>query len=74
MVNMRDMLPHSKPESKLDPKDPIQSINEICSMKNCNKCIFFENKKRKDLYMWISNVGRGPSFKFLVENGECNDC
>lgn len=67
-MNMRDMLPHSKPESKLDPRDPVECIDEICTMKNCNKCIFFQNKKRKDLYMWISSVGRGPSFKFLVQN------
>jgi len=40
-------------------------------MKNCMKCIFFEMKKKKDLYMWVSNVPSGPSMKFLVENGEC---
>ncbi|KAL1466950.1 hypothetical protein MTO96_042408 [Rhipicephalus appendiculatus] len=37
-------------------------------MKNCNKCLYFENKKRKDLYLWASNVPNGPSVKFLVEN------
>ena len=40
-------------------------------MKNCMKCIFFEMKKKKDLYLWVSNVPSGPSMKFLVENGEC---
>ena len=40
-------------------------------MKNCKKCIFFEMKKKKDLYMWVSNVPNGPSAKFLVENGKC---
>ncbi len=25
--------------------------------------------KKKDVYMWISNVPEGPSMKFLVENG-----
>lgn len=38
-------------------------------MKNCSKCVFFEMKKKKDLYMWISNIPNGPSAKFLLENG-----
>lgn len=42
---------------------------QVCEMKNCTKCIFFEMKKKKDLYMWVSNVPNGPSAKFLVENG-----
>lgn len=27
-------------------------IAQVCEMKNCTKCIFFEMKKKKDLYMW----------------------
>ena len=53
----------------MEAKDPNLVLNEICEVKNCNKCIFFENRKRKDLYMWLSNVPNGPSAKFLVENG-----
>ena len=53
----------------MEPKDPTLVINEICESRNCNKCLFFENKKRKDLYLWMSNVPDGPSAKFLVENG-----
>lgn len=68
MVNIRTLLPHAKPESKMEKKDTLDVINEVCEMKNCNKCIYFENKKRKDLYMWISNVPNGPCAKFLVEN------
>lgn len=56
-------------EPKMESKDPTLVINEICESRNCNKCLFFENKKRKDLYLWISNVPDGPSAKFLVENG-----
>lgn len=25
---------------------------QVCEMKNCNKCLFFEAKKKQDLYMW----------------------
>lgn len=28
------------------------SVLQVCEIKNCNKCIFFEAKKKKDLYMW----------------------
>eukprot|EP00456_Euglypha_rotunda_P048389 TRINITY_DN3879_c0_g1_i11.p1 TRINITY_DN3879_c0_g1~~TRINITY_DN3879_c0_g1_i11.p1 ORF type:complete len:212 (-),score=36.09 TRINITY_DN3879_c0_g1_i11:308-943(-) len=37
-------------------------------MKNCNNCIFFEARKKQDLYMWIGRVPDGPSAKFLVQN------
>ncbi|KAH3849176.1 ribosome biogenesis protein BRX1 homolog [Dreissena polymorpha] len=68
MIDLRTMMPHSKAEPKMDRKDKLFVINEICEMKNCNKCVFFEAKKKQDLYMWVSNCPRGPSAKFLVEN------
>lgn len=42
---------------------------QICEMKNCNKCILFEGRLRRDLYMWFANVHEGPSLKCLVESG-----
>jgi len=68
MEDIRTLLPHSKSDTKLDRKDKLFIINEVCEMKNCRKCIFFEAKKKMDLYMWISCTPRGPSAKFLVEN------
>lgn len=68
MTDLQDFMPHSKTESKFERKDPLYVINEICEMKNCNKCIFFEGRKKQDLYMWVSNVPKGPSAKFYVEN------
>lgn len=44
--------------------------SQIAEMKNCNKCVYFENRKKKDLYMWVANVPHGPSVKFLVLNGK----
>lgn len=52
----------------METKDSNIVLNEVCEMKNCNKCIYFENRKRKDLYMWLANVPNGPTAKFLVEN------
>jgi ribosome biogenesis protein BRX1 len=43
-------------------------VNEVCEMKNCNKAVMFEGRKKMDLYMWLSNVPNGPSVKCLVEN------
>ncbi|KAL4617339.1 hypothetical protein GN956_G21101 [Arapaima gigas] len=68
MQDLRTIMPHAKADTKMDRKDKLLVINEVCEMKNCNKCIFFEAKKKQDLYMWISNVPHGPSAKFLVQN------
>ncbi|XP_064165638.1 ribosome biogenesis protein BRX1 homolog [Anguilla rostrata] len=68
MQDLRAMMPHTKADTKMDRKDKLFVVNEVCEIKNCNKCIFFEAKKKQDLYMWISNVPHGPSAKFLVQN------
>ncbi|XP_077479292.1 ribosome biogenesis protein BRX1 homolog [Stigmatopora argus] len=68
MQDLRSIMPHSKADTKMDRKDKLYVINEVCEIKNCNKCLFFEAKKKQDLYMWISNSPNGPSAKFLVQN------
>ncbi|ROT66636.1 ribosome biogenesis protein BRX1 homolog [Penaeus vannamei] len=68
MENLRTLMPHSRREVKKQKRDDLRVINEIAEMKNCNKCIYFEMKKKKDFYMWISQVPNGPSIKFLVLN------
>jgi ribosome biogenesis protein BRX1 len=32
--------------------------------------LFFEVRKKKDLYIWMSKAPSGPSVKFHVQNGE----
>ncbi|KAM4634281.1 ribosome biogenesis protein BRX1 homolog [Polymixia lowei] len=68
MNDLRTMMPHAKADTKMDRKDKLFVINEVCEIKNCNKCLFFEAKKKQDLYMWIANSPHGPSAKFLVQN------
>jgi len=68
MNDFRTMMPHSKSDTKMDRKDQLFVINEVCEMKNCRKVMFFEAKKKMDLYMWLANTPKGPSIKFLVEN------
>lgn len=68
MLDLQALLPHSKSETKLDRKDKLFVVNEVCELKNCNKCVFFEMRKGRDLFMWFSCTPHGPSAKFFVEN------
>jgi len=67
LKDLRDLLPHSKPEAKFSEKRQLWCINEICEMRGCNNCIFFECRKHY-MYMWITRAPYGPSIKFFVEN------
>lgn len=37
----------------------------------CSLAVFFEVRKRMDLYLWMARTPDGPSIKFLVENSGC---
>ncbi|XP_065155343.1 ribosome biogenesis protein BRX1 homolog [Atheta coriaria] len=68
MEDLKKLMPHHKTEAKMERSKTLSVINEMCEIKHCNKAILFEGRKRKDLYLWFSNVSSGPSVKFLVEN------
>ncbi|KJH48666.1 brix domain protein [Dictyocaulus viviparus] len=68
MRDIKMLLPHSKGDSKLDKQKSLVVINDIAEMMNCTKVLFFESRKHKDVYLWMSNVQNGPSVKFLVHN------
>ncbi|XP_026751138.2 ribosome biogenesis protein BRX1 homolog [Galleria mellonella] len=68
MEDIKKIMPHHKSESKMERSKNLYVVNEISEMKNCNKCILFEGRKMRDLYLWMSNIPNGPSVKFLVEN------
>ncbi|KAF7399238.1 hypothetical protein HZH68_007830 [Vespula germanica] len=68
MEDIKTLMPHHRPESKMERSKDLQVVNEMCQMKNCNKCILFEGRRKRDLYVWFSNVSAGPCAKFLVEN------
>ena len=70
LQDVRTLLPHSRAESKHDKKQDMQSLVELATLKKCTKVLYFENRKRKDLYMWLASVGptRGPTCRFLVRN------
>lgn len=68
MDDVKKLMPHHRPESKMERSKNLQVINEMCKVKNCNKSILFEGRKKRDLYMWLADVPNGPSAKFLLEN------
>jgi len=69
LMDLRQLMPHHKAEAKLDEKKKLaDTIPELCALRGCNSTVFFENRKRKDLYMYLSQVPEGPTAKFLVSN------
>lgn len=65
------MMPHGKKDSKFDSKSKLYQLNELAELYNCNNVLFFEARKGKDLYMWMSKVPNGPTVKFYVQNRKC---
>ncbi|KAJ3416107.1 Ribosome biogenesis protein brx1 [Chytridiales sp. JEL 0842] len=68
MNDLYALLPHSKKDNKLDTKSNLHILNELAADNQCNNAIFFEVRKHKDLYMWMSKTPNGPSAKFYVQN------
>lgn len=67
--DIRALLPHSKKENKLDEKHEYRDhVKELCLASRCDTTVFFENRKRKDLYMWLACAPYGPSVRFQMTN------
>ncbi|KAH6851008.1 Brix domain-containing protein [Chaetomium sp. MPI-CAGE-AT-0009] len=62
------MLPHGRKDVKFDSKSKLYQLNELAELYNCNNVLFFEARKGKDLYMWLSKVPNGPTVKFHAQN------
>ncbi|EPQ67912.1 Bgt-1338 [Blumeria graminis f. sp. tritici] len=59
---------YSRKDAKLDTKSKLYQLNEIAEMYNCNNIVFFEARKGKDLYIWISKAPNGPTVKMHAQN------
>uniref|UniRef100_T1GVJ1 Ribosome biogenesis protein BRX1 homolog n=1 Tax=Megaselia scalaris TaxID=36166 RepID=T1GVJ1_MEGSC len=68
MKDLRTLMPHHRPEGKMERTKSLSVLTDICEMKHCNKALLFEGRRKRDLYMWLANCPSGPSVKFLVEN------
>lgn len=67
MLNVVSILPHCKKDNKVEAKGSKGlALNELVDLKSCSSCLFFECRKAKDLYLWMSKYPDGPSVKFLV--------
>ncbi|KAI4240683.1 MAG: hypothetical protein LQ352_007581 [Teloschistes flavicans] len=61
-------LPHSRKDAKLDTKTKLYQLNELADLYNCNNVLFFEARKGKDLYIWMSKAPNGPTVKCHMQN------
>mmetsp|Transcript_5631 Transcript_5631/g.9803 ORF Transcript_5631/g.9803 Transcript_5631/m.9803 type:complete len:307 (-) Transcript_5631:491-1411(-) len=68
MTDITALIPHSKKDSKLDTKNDRNILNEVADMKSCSSVLFFEVRKKQDLYLWMAKTPDGPSAKFHVAN------
>jgi ribosome biogenesis protein BRX1 len=68
MQDMRALIPHSRADVKMEKRDDLIVINEVCEMQSCNKAVYFEVHKKRDLYLWFANSPHGPSAKFHAVN------
>jgi len=64
------LLPHSRKDVKLDTKTKLYQLNELAELYNCNNVFFFEARKGKDLYLWMSKAPNGPTVKMHMQNCE----
>lgn len=42
----------------------------VLCVQSCSSVMFFEVRKKMDLYIWMAKSPDGPSVKFHVANGE----
>eukprot|EP01084_Bolivina_argentea_P016154 30253_1 len=70
MEDLRKLLPHHKKDVKLNlGKDSLVSVmNTIAELKSCENVIFFDCRKKSDLYLWIGSTPDGPCVKFHAMN------
>ncbi|KAL1302508.1 hypothetical protein AAFC00_002897 [Neodothiora populina] len=66
--DLYSLLPHSRKDAKLDTKTKLYQLNELADLYNCNNVFFFEARKGKDLYVWMSKPPNGPTVKFHLQN------
>src|SRR5438045_3367123 len=68
LKDLASLLPHARKDAKLDTKSKLFQLNELAELYNCNNVMFFEARKREDLYLWMSKAPNGPCVKMHVQN------
>ncbi|CAD8144621.1 unnamed protein product [Paramecium pentaurelia] len=73
-MDLHELLPHSKKETKLEKGDTSKQIKELCMQHSCRSFIYFEVHRKHELYLWIGRFPNGPSIKYYIENWHnCQD-
>merc|ERR1711935_1155418 len=67
MEDLRRMMAHAKADTKLEKKNERGLLREMAEMKNCSKVLYFEGRKKKDLFLTVADVDEGPTIRFNVE-------
>lgn len=70
--DLATMMPHCKKDAKFDSKSKLYQLCELADLYNCNNVFFFEARKGKDLYVWMSKVPNGPTVKMHLQNRKLN--
>ncbi|KAF2199307.1 Brix-domain-containing protein [Delitschia confertaspora ATCC 74209] len=65
---LQDLYSLIRKEAKLDTKTKLYQLNELAELYNCNNVLFFEARKGKDLYAWMSKAPNGPTVKMHLQN------
>merc|ERR1712159_567035 len=68
LMDLCQLIPNNKRESKLDTRKDRGLINEVAELAGCSFAVFFEVRKNKNLYLWISKCPEGPSVKLHAQN------
>jgi ribosome biogenesis protein BRX1 len=53
LVNdLKRLMPHTHSESKYGKNGNMaDDLNEMCELSNCTKCLYFESRKGRDVYL-----------------------
>ncbi|KAH8820593.1 Brix domain-containing protein [Xylogone sp. PMI_703] len=66
--DIASLLPHGRKDAKLDTKTKLYQLNELAELYNCNNVMFWEARKGRDLYWWLSCPPNGPTLKAHLQN------
>merc|ERR1712128_250737 len=67
MEDLRRMMAHAKADTKMEKKNERGLLREMAEMKKCSKVLYFEGRKKMDLFLTVADVNEGPTIRFNVE-------
>ena len=69
LVDLRNLMPHSREHAKIGASDNIgDNLVEISSLHHCNSVLFLEAHRHDVAFLWLGQAPNGPSVKLQVGN------